>query len=64
MELEHCDAGSAPGAPAPYIAIGHLYLKPVAAVQADFAPHAQAIMADIPHYTNSPPASQISNIRI
>jgi len=64
VEVDQGVAGGAPGAPAPYIAIGHLYFDSVDAFHAAFALHAQAIMADIPNYTNSQPTIQISNIRM
>jgi uncharacterized protein (TIGR02118 family) len=64
VEVDQGVAGGAPGAPAPDIANGHLYFDSVDAFQAAFAPHAQAIMADIPNYTNSQPTIQISNIRM
>ncbi len=64
IEVDQGVAGGAPGAPAPYIAIGHLYFDSVDAFHAAFAPHAQAIRSDIPNYTNSQPTIQISNIRM
>jgi uncharacterized protein (TIGR02118 family) len=56
--------GGAPGAPATYSAMGHLYFDSVEVFQAAFGPHAEAIMGDIPNYTNVQPAVQISEVRI
>ena len=57
------DSGAA-GAPATYVAMGHLYFDTTDAFQAAFAPHAQAIMADIPNYTNIQPTIQISEVKL
>jgi uncharacterized protein (TIGR02118 family) len=56
--------GGAPGAPPTYAAMGHLYFDSVADFQAAFAPHAAAIMADIPNYTNVQPVIQISEVKM
>ncbi len=57
-------AGGAPGAPAPFVAIGHLYFDSVAEFQTAFAPHAAAITGDIPNYTNIQPVFQISEVKM
>lgn len=57
-------AGGAPGAPAPYIAVGHLTFDSVAAFQKAFAPHAAEILGDIPNYTNTSPVIQISEVTL
>jgi uncharacterized protein (TIGR02118 family) len=57
-------AGGAPGAPAAYVAMGHLVFDTVDAFQAAFAPHADAIMGDIPNYTNTQPTVQISQVKM
>ena len=67
---EHCRsytvdkglAGGAPGQPATYVAMCHLYCDSVESFQAGFGPHAQEIMADIPNYTNLAPVVQISEV--
>jgi uncharacterized protein (TIGR02118 family) len=45
-------AGGAPGAPATYVGMCHLF----------FGPHAKEIMADIPNYTDQQPIVQISEV--
>lgn len=55
-------AGGAPGEPATYIGMCHIYCESVAAFQASFGPHAQEIMADIPSYTDLMPVIQISEV--
>ena len=56
--------GGAPGAPATYIAIGHLVFDSVEAFQSGFAPHASEILGDIPNYTNTQPVLQVSQITL
>ena len=56
--------GGAPGAPATYIAMGHLYFDSVEAFQSSFGPHTDAIMGDIPNYTDIQPVIQVSEVKI
>jgi uncharacterized protein (TIGR02118 family) len=55
-------AGGAPGAPATYIGMCHIYCDSVESFQAGFGPYAPAIMADIPNYTDLAPVIQISEV--
>ena len=64
MAVEEGIAGGAPGAPAAYVAMGHLYFDSTDAFQTAFTPHAPAIMADIPNYTNIEPTIQISEVKM
>jgi uncharacterized protein (TIGR02118 family) len=64
IAVEQGVAGGAPGAPPTYIAMGHLFFESAAAFQAAFAPHAAAIMADIPNYTNAQPIIQLSEVKL
>jgi uncharacterized protein (TIGR02118 family) len=64
MAVEEGIAGGAPGAPATYVAMGHLYFDSTDAFQAAFAPHAQSILADIPNYINTQPIIQVSEFRL
>lgn len=64
MAVEQGIAGGAPGAPATFIAMGHLTFDSVEAFQNAFAPHAAAIMGDIPNYTNTQPTVQISEVKM
>lgn len=57
-------AGGAPGTPPAYVAMGHLFFESVEAFQAAFAPHATAIMGDIPNYTALQPVIQISDVKL
>ena len=57
-------SGGEPGSAATYVAMGHLYFETVDAFQTSFGPHADAIMGDIPNYTQIEPTVQISEVRI
>lgn len=55
-------AGGAPGAPAAYVGMCHIFCDSVEAFQAGFGPHADEILADIPNYTDLSPVIQISEV--
>jgi uncharacterized protein (TIGR02118 family) len=57
-------AGATPGSRPAFIAMGHMYFDTVEAFQTAFGPHAEAIMADIPNYTDIQPTIQISDVKI
>ena len=63
VAVEHGLAGGAPGSPPPFLASGHLHFDSLEAFQGAFGPHAAAIMADIPNYTNTQPVIQIGELR-
>lgn len=56
--------GGLPGSPPKYVAICHLLFESVDAFQLAFSIHGDAILADIPNYTNLHPAIQISEVRM
>lgn len=55
-------AGGAPGAPATYVAMCHVFCDSVEDFQAGFTPHAKEILGDIPNYTDLQPVIQISEV--
>jgi len=55
-------AGGAPGEPATYVGLCHIYFRSVESFQAAFGPHAQEIMRDVPNYTDLSPVIQISEV--
>jgi uncharacterized protein (TIGR02118 family) len=59
-EMEKGISGTDPNAPAPFIAIAHLYFNKVEEVHAAFMEHGRAIMGDIANYTDIKPQFQIS----
>jgi uncharacterized protein (TIGR02118 family) len=64
VAVEHGISGPTPGSPPAFIAMGHLYFDSAEAFQAAFGPHAQAIMADIPNYTDIQPTIQLSEVKV
>jgi|SRR5579864_6865896 uncharacterized protein (TIGR02118 family) len=64
VAVEQGIGGIAPGSPAPYIAMGHLLFDSVEAFQQAFEAHAQALLADIPNYTNTQPVIQVSEVKL
>lgn len=62
--VEHGIAGGEPGAPPPYLAIGHLLFDSLDAFMSSFMPHLGALQGDIPNYTNAPPVIQISEVKL
>ena len=56
--------GVDPGSPATYVAMTHLLFDSVEAFQGAFGPHAEAIMADIPNYTDIQPTIQVSEVKM
>jgi len=61
-EVDKGLAGGGPGAPAPYVCIGHVYFNSVDGFQKGMTTHGKEIMGDIPNYTNIAPQIQISDI--
>ncbi len=57
-------AGGQPGAPPLYLAMGHLVFDSVEDFQTAWGPHAEAIVGDVPNYTNAQFAVQISEIKL
>jgi uncharacterized protein (TIGR02118 family) len=64
MNVDEGLAGGAPGAPAPYVAMCHLFFDSVGAFQVAFDEHSPTILADIPNYTNAAPTVQISQVKL
>lgn len=55
-------AGGAPGQPATYVGMCHIFADSVESFQAAFGPHAKEILGDIPNYTDLTPVMQISEV--
>ncbi|HBH03070.1 MAG: ethyl tert-butyl ether degradation protein EthD [Candidatus Rokubacteria bacterium RBG_16_73_20] len=62
IEVDRGLAGGAPGAPAPFACVGHLYFDTVEAFQQAIAPHGKELFADVPNFTNIAPQVQISEV--
>lgn len=61
-EVDRGIAGGAPGALAPYVAVGHVYFRALDDFQRGMGAHGKEIMGDIPNYTDIQPQIQISEI--
>jgi uncharacterized protein (TIGR02118 family) len=64
VAVEQGIAGGTAGAPATYVAVGHLLFESVEAFQGAFGPHASEIAADVSNYTNVQPVIQISEVKL
>ena len=64
VSVEQGLGGAEPGSRATYVAMGHLLFDSVDAFQSAFGPHAEAIMGDIPNYTDVEPTIQVSEVKI
>jgi uncharacterized protein (TIGR02118 family) len=56
--------GAEPGAPPPYLAIGHLFFDSLDVFMASFPQHVEVFKADIPNYTNSAPVILVSEVKM
>ena len=61
-EVDRGQAGGAPGSPAPYVALGHVYFNRVDDFAKGMGQHGAEIRADVANYTNIQPQIQISEI--
>ena len=67
---EHCKfytvdkglGGGAPGSPATYIGMCHIFCDSVESFQAGMGPHMKEIMSDVGNYTDLTPVMQISEV--
>ncbi|HEY7446598.1 MAG TPA: EthD family reductase [Vicinamibacterales bacterium] len=64
MSVEQGVGGGEAGSPPTYVAMGHLLFDSVDAFQQSFGPHAEAIVRDIPNYTNTQPTIQVSEVKL
>ena len=61
-EVDRGVGSAEPGAPAPFVAIAHLYFNSMEDFQKAFSAHGAEAMADIPNFTDIQPQIQISDI--
>jgi uncharacterized protein (TIGR02118 family) len=64
IEVDAAISGAAPGSRPAYFAMGHMLFDSLEAYQAAFGPHVEAIMGDIPNYTDVEPIVVISEVKI
>lgn len=61
-EVDKGVAGGAPGSPAPFVGVCHIYFNALTDFQKGMGEHGKELMADIPNYTNIQAQIQISEI--
>jgi uncharacterized protein (TIGR02118 family) len=54
--------GGAPGSPATYIGMCHIFCDSIESFQAGMGPHMKEIMSDVANYTDQTPVMQISEV--
>ena len=64
VAVEQGLGGATPGSSATFEAMGHLLFESVEAFQAAFGPNADAIIGDMPNYTDVQPTIQVSEVKI
>ena len=64
VAVEQGLGGGAPGSPATYIAMGHLFFDSIEEFQTAFGAQAGEIMADVPNYTDIQPIMQVSEVKM
>ena len=62
VEVDKGVAGGAPGAPAPYTAVGHVFFDSLESFQTASKAHGKELFADVPNFTNITPQVQISEV--
>jgi uncharacterized protein (TIGR02118 family) len=62
VEVDRGVAGGAPGAPARYAAVGHVFFRSLDEFQKASKAHGKELFADIPNFTNIAPEIQISEV--
>ena len=61
-EVDRGISAADPKAPAPFVAIAHIYFRTVEGVHEGFKTHGREIMGDIKNYTDIQPQFQISEV--
>ena len=64
VDVDQGLGGAQPGSKPPFVAMCHLTFESVDAFQAAFAPHADAILGDIPNYTDIQPLIQLNEVKM
>jgi uncharacterized protein (TIGR02118 family) len=62
VKVDRGVAGGAPGAPAPYTAVGQVYFRSLEDFQKASKAHGKELFADVPNFTDITPQVQISEI--
>jgi uncharacterized protein (TIGR02118 family) len=62
IEVDRGLGGGAPNAPAPYLAVGHVFFDTLTSFQQASRAHGKELFADVPNFTNVAPQVQISEV--
>lgn len=62
--VENGLGGAESGSTATYAAMGNLYFNSMESFENSFGPNAEAIMGDLPNFTNIEPVIQVSEVMI
>lgn len=62
IEVDRGVGGAAPGAPAPFACVGHLYFNTVEEFQKAMKAHGKELVDDVPNFTDIQPQFQISEV--
>jgi uncharacterized protein (TIGR02118 family) len=57
-------SGGEPGSPPPYVAVGNLYFESLESFENSFGANAEAILGDVPNFTNIEPVALISEVMV
>lgn len=63
VDIDQGMGGPQPGSKPAFVAMAHLTFDSVDAFQKAFAPHSDAIMGDVPNYTDIQPVIQINEVK-
>ena len=64
LDVDQGLGGPEPGSRPAFVAIAHVLFDSVDAFQEAFGPHADAIMGDIPNYTDIQPVIQLNEVKM
>jgi len=64
VSIERGVSGVQAASPPTYHVMGHMLFDSVEAFREAFEPHAEAIVGDIPNYTDTQPTIQISDVQL
>ena len=62
--IEKGVSGGAPQSLPPYLAMGNMYFDTVESFEKSFGSNVEAIMAELPNFTNATPQVQISEVMV
>ena len=64
VEVEQGLAGTIPGSPPTYLAMGHIFFDNLEELTSSLSKHSNTFMADVPNFTNATLVGQISEVKM